>query len=374
MDKRMFKSLLLLISFTAVLVFVIIKIDTILSVLGSMVVILNPLLIGFALAFILNRPNMFFVSLYKKLLSKSKIKKAIEPLAICTTFIILIICIGVIMAFVIPQLTSSVQLLVTKSRDYLTGMQTFIADMTQRLHLKNLDLTKLDSIYNSFISGLNDIAVKAVPNILTFTTSIVSFLFTIIIAFIFSIYMLVGKQTLIRQVKSLVYAYLPENASNNLTEFTKLVADTFTKYVAGQILFSIILGFLCFFGMLIFGFSYPLLISIIITVTALIPVIGSYIGCSLSFLLLLMVSPTSALWFLLFIFILQQSAGSFVYPRIVGGSIGLPGIWVLLAVTVGGSMFGFPGMILSVPVASLLYTLLKRSVAYRLEKKQIISK
>jgi predicted PurR-regulated permease PerM len=183
-----------------------------------------------------------------------------------------------------------------------------------------------------------------------------------------------GKQTLLQQVKNLLNAYLPEKLFNRISEISKLISDTFTKYVAGAILYALILGVICFIGMLIFGFSYPFLISIIIVITALIPVIGSYIGCALSFLLLLMVSPVNALWFLLFIVVLQQSAGSIIYPRIVGGSIGLPSIWVLLAVTVGGGMFGFTGMIFSVPVASILYILLKRSVDDRLTIKQINNK
>lgn len=370
MDKRMFKSIILLISFAVLLIFIVVKIDVIIATFGSLLAIFNPVIIGFALAFILNRPNMFFISVYSKLLSKRKAHKLIEPLSIGTTYLVFIICIGVITAFVMPQLTNSVTLLVRNAADYLAGLEAFVKDTTQRLHIKDLNLTKLDGIYRDFLAGLNDVVLKSLPNIFSFTTSIVSILFTIVISFIISIYMLMGKHTLLRQVKHILYAYLPEKISNKVSEIAKMTSDTFTKYVAGQLLFSVILGAICFICMLIFGFGYPVLISVIIMVTALIPVIGSYIGCALSFLLLLMVSPTSAIWFLLFIFILQQSLGSFVYPRIVGGSIGLPGLWVLVAVTVGGSMFGFAGMIFSVPVASILYSLIKRSVDDRLSKKQ----
>jgi predicted PurR-regulated permease PerM len=370
MDKRMFRSLLLLILFAGLVVFIVVKFDAILALLGTLITIFNPLFIGFALAFILNRPNTFFIKVYGKLLSRTKAKKLVEVLAVCTTYVILFICIGVVISFVIPQLTNSVSLLVNNAATYLNGLQNFVQDAAQRLHLKSLDLSKVDSIYNSFITGLKDVVLNALPNILNYATSVVSFFFTIIISFIISIYMLYGKKTLLRQVKNLTLAYLPRKVTARISDITALTADTFHKYVAGQLFSSVILGVLCFIGMMIFGFSYSVLISIIITVTALIPVLGSYIGSILSFLLLLMVSPTSALWFLLYIVVLQQAVGSIIYPRIVGGSIGLPGIWVLLAVTVGGSIFGFPGMILGVPVASILYSLLRRSVGDRLGKKE----
>jgi predicted PurR-regulated permease PerM len=166
------------------------------------------------------------------------------------------------------------------------------------------------------------------------------------------------------------YAYLPKKIADKTSEISKLTATTFTRYVAFQMLEAVILGSLCFIGMLIFGFSYPLLISIMIAVTALIPVVGAYIGCVFSLLLLVMVSPIKAMWFILFFIVLQQFEGNVIYPRVVGRSIGLPGILVLLAVIIGGSILGFPGMILGVPIMSILYTILKQSVAERLSKRK----
>ena len=145
----------------------------------------------------------------------------------------------------------------------------------------------------------------------------------------------------------------------------RLTADTFTKYVSGQIVEAGILGVLCFLGMCIFGFDYAPLISVIIAVCALVPIAGAYIGAIVSALLLLMIEPMQAIWFLVFLIILQQLEGNLIYPRVVGTSIGLPGIWVLAAVTVGSSLMGFAGLIIGVPLTAVLYTLLKRNLHKR---------
>ena len=196
----------------------------------------------------------------------------------------------------------------------------------------------------------------------------VSVIVTGVLAVVFSIYMLSGGDRLLSQCRHLVQAYLPQRVSHVVFDVCQLTADTFTKFVSGQLMEACILGVLCFLGMTVLRLSYAPLIGVIVGVSALIPVAGAYLGAILSALLLLMVSPSrpspsSSSW--------SSSSrwmGNLIYPRVVGTSVGLPGIWVLAAVTVGGGLFGFLGMLVGVPTASVLYTLLRRDVHRRLGK------
>ena len=206
---------------------------------------------------------------------------------------------------------------------------------------------------------------STLPQLISATGAILSAVVTGLLALVFSVYMLVGADKLIAQCRRLVVTYLPAKISGPVLTVARLTADTFTRYVSGQLTEAIILGCLCFLGMNIFRFSYAPLISVIIAVSALIPVAGAYIGAITAAILLLMISPMQAVWFLVFLIILQQLEGNLIYPRVVGTSIGLPGIWVLAAVTVGSALAGFVGLVVGVPITAVLYTLLKRDLRRR---------
>ena len=181
--------------------------------------------------------------------------------------------------------------------------------------------------------------------------------------------MLSGAPRLTAQCRRLIQAYLPRRAADTVLSVTRLTADTFSKYVNGQMVEACILGGLCFLGMCVFRFDYAPLISVAVGVFALIPIAGAYLGAVLAVLLLVMIDPWQAVWFLVFLVALQQLEGNLIYPRVVGTSMGLPGIWVLAAVTVGGSLLGLVGMVVSVPLAAVAYTLLKRDLRERLAPK-----
>ena len=198
------------------------------------------------------------------------------------------------------------------------------------------------------------------------TSVVVSGVVTGVISLVFSIYMLSGAPRLTAQCRRLVRAYLPENIARHVLSVTRLTVDTFSKYVSGQMVEACILGSLCFLGMCIFRFDYAPLISVAVGVFALIPIAGAYLGAVLAVLLLVMIDPWQAVWFLVFLVALQQFEGNIIYPRVVGTSMGLPGIWVLAAVTVGGSLFQLVGMVVSVPLAAVVYTLLKQDLRARL--------
>ena len=184
---------------------------------------------------------------------------------------------------------------------------------------------------------------------------------------IFAVYMLMQKEKLTSQLKRLVRAYLPEEKAQKLLYVGHITNDTFKKFFGGQFIEAILLGVLCFIGMTIFGMPYALTISVLVGVTALIPVFGAFFGTAIGAILILAVNPMQAFWFVVYIIVLQQIDGNFIYPKIVGDSVGLPGIWVMLAVLVGGNSLGIIGMLIGVPIASVAYKLIKEYV----EKKKI---
>ena len=200
---------------------------------------------------------------------------------------------------------------------------------------------------------------------MAFTGNLMSVIVTLVLAVVFSVYMLSGRERLLHQCRKVLYAYLPERWAVRVHSVAKLSAVTFTNFVSGQLLEACILGGLCAAGMLFIQADYAPLIGVIVGISALIPVAGAYIGAGVSAFLLMMVSPVRALIFLVFLLVLQQIEGNVIYPRVVGTSIGLPGLWVLTAVTVGGGLFGLLGIMLSVPLCSVLYALLRQDVARR---------
>ena len=362
MDKKFFKSLILLITYAVVLVAFIVKIDAVGGWLSSVISAFKPLLIGFAVAFILNRPCNFFAGLYGKKLPE-KAAKAARPLAVVTCYLILVLLLAGVVALVVPELVKSIQTFAGNLSTYAGNFQALYDSIVEKLDLQSLADLNLSSAIreplSKLFSGVLNALTNTLPQFITMTSVLVSGAITAVLALVFSIYMLSGGPKLTAQCRRLVTAYLPERVSAPLLRVLRLTADTFTKYVSGQLIEACILGGLCFLGMCLFRFDYAPLISVVIGVSALIPVAGAYIGGAVAVLLLVMISPLEAFLFLVFLVVLQQLEGNLIYPRVVGTSMGLPGIWVLAAVTVGSSMLGFVGLIASVPVTAVLYTLLR---------------
>ena len=190
-------------------------------------------------------------------------------------------------------------------------------------------------------------------------------------AFVFAIYLLSSKEKLARQMRRLLYAYLPEPKADRIIYIGNLTRKTFYQFVTGQMLEAVIIGLMCFIGMLILKIPFAPIASILVFITSFIPLFVAFIGTGLAAFIILMASPIKALWFIIFIIVLQQFEGNVIYPRLMGRSIGLPAIWILFAVTMGGAAFGIAGMLLAVPLVSIIYTLLKEAVNARLEQKEI---
>lgn len=368
MDKKLFRSLILLITYAVVLVAVIVKIDAVGGWLGGVIAAFQPLIIGGVIAFVLSRPCNFFARWYEKLLPE-KAKGAVRPLAAATAYLIVAALLTALVALVVPELTHSIEMFIGNLNAYAANFQALYDWVAARLELEqlaNLDLSAgiSDTLKNLLTGALNALT-NTLPHLIGMTSVVISAVVTGVISFVFSVYMLSGAPRLTAQCRRLVRAYLPGRTAETVLSVTRLTADTFSKYVNGQVVEACILGSLCFVGMCIFRFDYAPLISVAVGVFALIPIAGAYLGAVLAVLLLVMIDPWQAVWFLVFLVALQQLEGNLIYPRVVGTSLGLPGIWVLAAVTVGGSLLGLAGMVVSVPLAAVVYTLLKRDLRAR---------
>lgn len=369
MDKKLFKSILWIITYTVALVLFILKFDDIRRLTGNFFNLLQPLFIGFAIAFVLSRPCRFFDRLYGRALGKTRARRLVRPLAVTTSYVVLLILVFAFFAVVLPKLVESIQLFISSMGGYMVNVQNWANTLLSTLHLETLDTLDLSSfsdIIRNALNGLMDALTNAVPQLVTITGNIISIVVTLFLSVIFSIYMLSGKEKLLSQCRRVLRAYAPPKMTAWLTDVAHLTANTFTAFVSGQLIEACILGGLTAVGMLFIQPDYAPLIGMIVGATALIPMVGAFGGAAVSAVLLVMVSPLRALIFLIFLGVLQQFEGNVIYPRVVGSTIGLPGIWVLTAVTLGAGLMGFVGVLVSVPVASVLYTLLRRNVHKRL--------
>ncbi|MDD4776584.1 MAG: AI-2E family transporter, partial [Syntrophomonas sp.] len=289
-------------------------------------------------------------------------------LALFLTYLMLLLVLATLTGFVVPQIIDSVQQFIQRMSIYASNSQDSLDRITAMLKLQTIDLSSLTSQMVESIKQFVQNLTGVFSSIVGITAGVISFLFNLFIALIFSIYLLADKENILANSKRVFRTYLPPGLYLRLLYVYHVAVDVFNKFVYGQLLEALIIGVLCFVGMLVMGFEYPLMISTLVGVTALVPMVGAYIGGAIAVLVLALISPTQALWFALFLMALQQLEGNLIYPRVVGGSLGLPGIWVLLATIVGAGLAGPLGILLGVPIATVLYTLLKNDV----RKKEIL--
>ena len=377
MDKKLFKSILWIITYAVLLVLFIIQFDEVRGLFWTVIGLFQPLFIGFAIAFVLNRPCQLFSQLYDRGLGRTKAKNLSRPLAVATSYLVMFVLIIAFFSLVLPKLVESIQVFLNSINGYMLNIQIWLnkqewlAPLFSSLHLDKLDLSNFSDLIKGALNGVVNTLTTAVPQLLTITSNIISIVVTGFLSIIFSVYMLSGKATLLSQCRRVLRAYAPPKVEAWVTDVVHLTANTFTAFVSGQLIEACILGGLTALGMLFIQADYAPLIGVIVGATALIPMVGAFLGGAISAVLLIMVSPLKALIFLVFLLCLQQFEGNVIYPRVVGSNVGLPAIWVLAAVTVGGGLFQFVGILVSVPVASVLYTLLRRDVHRRLGESKV---
>lgn len=361
MEKNKLKSYMLLITFSIGLVLVVVHFRDILHGIGFFAHLLTPLFIGILLALALNRPYEIFHSLYLK---KWKLtEKKAKVFSVITVYAITFGVVVIVALMVIPELGRNLSTFAENVDSYLLDVQSTLNRTTESFHLQPVDLTYLIESIDQYLGTFSNAVNEILPRIMKVTSSVIYGIATAFISITLSVYILTGKKRLLMQIKRTLKAYLPKRIYYMVRELYLIVAQVFGDYVAGQCKEAVILGSLCFIGMMILRLDYAGLISVIIAITALVPIVGAYIGGTVAVLLLLLVSPGKALLFLIFLLVLQQVEGNLIYPRVVGRKIGLPGMWVMLSITVWGGIFGIWGMLLGVPATTILYQLLKKAVS-----------
>ena len=333
-----------------------------------------PVIIGLAIAYVVNILMTFYERHYfKKKANKKFVQKTRRPVCLVGAILTLLGVIALIVWLVVPELVLCVKFLISEIPPLIENFLTsrFAKEVVPKDILSTLAsidwLSYVTKIIDTVSKGMGD----AVGVVVRALTSVASVVVTSLLSVIFSIYLLTGKDTLRSQCKRLMTSYLPEKINNRLIYTLSVFNDSFHGYIVGQCTEAVILGVLCTVGMLIFRFPYAAMIGALVGFSALIPVAGAYIGAGVGAVMMLTKSPLTALLFLVFIVVLQQLEGNLIYPKVVGGSIGLPAIWVLWAVTVGGGLFGVLGMLLGVPVVAALYRLLREDMKRKEDKRKL---
>lgn len=342
---------------------------------GGLIGAAMPLLIGCVIAYILNILMSFYERHYFPKSQKKSVLKSRRPVCMLSSFITLILVIILLWKMVVPELVACVELLIAQ----VPGVINSVVDWLKSMNIVSEDLfaglktidwgAKIQQIVSMLTSGVGNVMGSAI----TMVTSVFSSVVTALFALIFSIYLLIGKETLGNQVNMVMKRYMKESAYSKTTYVLSVLNDCFHKYIVGQCIEAVILGALCAVGMWILGFPYAVMTGAVIAFTALIPVAGGYIGAAVGAFMILTVSPIKAILFLVYIVVLQQLEGNLIYPRVVGSSMGLPAIWVLAAVTVGGGMMGIIGMLIGVPIAAAFYRLIREDVKHIPQKKNSVT-
>lgn len=359
-DKKMIRYIIRVLLLVILFIWALINLDSVIKSIGKVLSLFSPFLIGGAIAFLINIVLNPLERCWKEVFKKAPAKLT-RP--VCLTLSTLLVF-GILFAVVfmmIPSLRESADEFIRNFPFYVKEIEHWWADTIHFAAKYNIILPeyainsdllieKIASFINSESSGIITVTWGA-------ATSVLSFLVDVLLGFVFALYLLVKKEVVVAHLKKLVVTVLPHKKAQRFLNIASLTNQTFTNFVSGQLTEAIIIGVLCFLGMLILRIPYAGTVSAFITVTALVPIFGAWLGGGLGAFLILLAEPMKAVWFIIYLLILQQVEGNLIYPKVVGKSVGLPGLLVLMAVTIGGEALGILGMLFSVPVCAVLYSL-----------------
>lgn len=324
--------------------------------------LIMPLILGAAIALILNVPMRFFESHILSKTKKKGLQKLRRPLSFLISLVLIISVLAGVIWLVIPELVDAVKVIVQGIINFVNKLSAMDEAELAELPLSNILLnTDWDKLLDSLQTWLKNQSGAIVNTAVDTIGSLVGGIFDFFISFVFAIYMLFSKDKLKAQVKRLVRVWFPKNFGEWSIHAVSVAKINFRNFISGQSLEAVILGVLCMVGMWIFGFPYAPMVGALVGVTALIPVVGGFIGAGVGAFMILTVDPIKAVLFLVFIIVLQQLEGNLIYPKVMGSRVNLPGMWILAAVTIGGGIAGPVGMLLSVPIASTAYVLFKEA-------------
>lgn len=372
LNKKNMKNLMILIVFAVLVLVGVQRIENLAAGFVFLMRIVFPFILGGAMAFILNIPMHF---LEGRLFAKAKKKKLVRPVSLVLSILFVVAILQIVLVVVIPEIAATFASISKNIEAFLPKLEQWLTEAFPDSEQLEMWIDSLefnwDKILQNAVNFLKNGAGNVLSSTVTVAKTVINSLMNFFVGFVFACYILLQKEKLSVQVKKVLYAFLPRHAVEKTLQVAALSYKTFSSFVTGQCLEAVILGTMFFVSMSVLRFPYALLVGVLIAFTALIPIFGAFIGCVLGTFLILVSNPVQAIGFVILFFVLQQVEGNLIYPHVVGGSVGLPSIWVLVAVTVGGSLMGVVGMLIFIPLSSVLYALFKGWVHKRLEDRGI---
>lgn len=382
LDRKNVRTILLIIAFAVLLYTAAQNLASVYGAVRTVWRVFGVVITGLAMAFVLNVPLKLFENRVFYGMSEDRrplVRKLRRPVSLVFALVVSLGLIGILIAVVLPQLTATVAEVAARLPEYISSavnwLNDFLAEFGIEIEsLKNftVDWEKVFSELTTYLKegSANVDGSSVVDTVTGVGTSVVSTVMNTFLGLVVAVYILAQKERIGRFTRRCIDAFLPQKAASGLARIASMASETFSNFVAGQLADSCILGILCYICMRIFRFPYPEVISVVIGVTSLVPMVGSFIGEVIGALLILIVSPLKALLFVVMVLAIQQVDGAFIYPRIVGRSVGLPGVAVFCAVIVGGNVAGVIGAMIGVPVCALIYALLREAVDARLRRRE----
>lgn len=363
-DKSKRKLYLILSTYIMFLFFIFLNFKNVSGVVGNIYGILKPFVLAIAIAYVLNIPMKL---IEEKVLAKNKLfngtlKKFKRGIAILLTLISIVLIVIGITIFVVPQFTTSLTTLVNSVSNYSYNFDEILSLNGTAANVLNNLVAEVLVMWKEITQVLCEITANLFTEILSLTIGLTKSVVNGFIATILAIYMLFSKEAILVQIKRIITAFIKKDKVDFIMEIASIANLKFSKFIQGQCIEAVIISGLCFIGMLLLGMPYALLISVIIGVTALIPIFGAFIGTIPSVFIIFTVNPMQALWFIIFIIVVQQIEGNLIYPRVVGNSIGLSAIWVIFATLLGGGLFGIKGILIGIPLVGVIYTVFNNIV------------
>lgn len=381
LDKKTVRKIQGLVLFTAAVAVVCFKTEAVMQVFQYILGIFYPFIMGGAMAFVINILMRFLErNIFENRWTRENriLQKLKRPISLILSVLIILMAFLSVFLLVIPELVEAIIQMGSHLQGSIQNIYNLLEQFFTRQDWSEAILTPLEAASRVNWSELVERSLTflsgGISSLLGSTFSVASLVigqtFDWLIAIVFACYLLIGKEKLNRQVHRVLQAYLPDKWRHRVLEVLGLTSRTFASFITGQCLEALILGCMFFLAMTIGKFPYALVISVLIGFTALIPYVGAFLGCAVGILMIFTVNPVKALVFIILFNVLQQIEGNVIYPRVVGKSVGLPATWVLVAITVGGSLMGIVGMLIFIPLVSVCYTLLRRDVGRRLDKEE----
>lgn len=372
-DIRKTKTGLIMITYAVLLLAVLMNLKLVLSVAGKVISVISPFLYGIVIAYVLN----LVMRLYEKLFSfmdrsgKRIVRRLKRPLSILCVFLTLVIIILAWMVLAIPELSSSVSSIAANMPQYVEDVERFLNQTIEDLGLKGGFWKSISLDWNEIVTKAGQTISEVFPRVFAFTQNFAGFIFNTATGILASVYMLASKEKLLSIIRKLFYAWLPKRFCDRLFDVCAVANRTFRGYFSGMIINALIVGAMAFAGIIILGIPNAFLLGMIITVTGIIPIIGPLLGSVLSFVIVLLVVPRKALLYAVLLVVVQEIVRLLIYPRVVGRTIGLGGIWILFALIVGGGIFGIVGTIAGIPAFAVIWAVVRKFTYKRLKEKEI---